>query len=208
MKTVIRDDDEYIHASIETLEKQFDLVILTEYFLESMVLLADIMCIPYEVLWAERQKELDYYKEPLNERQMEIFKTFFKQDYMVYDHFNKTLYSKLIMLDRIQLAELISAKIASFGQEKMKYELMKLKAVYKKCSKDASKCKLDKGVPNQASKRKHQPMKVEDFLTLMENNYGTCPNPGNQYYKMKTGKLDPKCGKDQSMKRNFEFARP
>ena len=90
----MRDDDEYIRASIETLEKQFDLVILTEYFLESMVLLADIMCIPYEVLWAERKKELDYYKEPLNERQMEIFKTFFKQDYMVYDHFNKTLHGK------------------------------------------------------------------------------------------------------------------
>ena len=91
----MRDDNEYIHASIETLEKQFDLVILTEYFLESMVLLADIMCIPYEVLWAERKKELDYYKEPLNERQMEIFKTLFKQDYMVYDHFNKTLHGKL-----------------------------------------------------------------------------------------------------------------
>ena len=52
----MRDDDEYIRTSIELLEKQFDLVILTEYFLESMVLLADIMCIPYEVLWAERKK--------------------------------------------------------------------------------------------------------------------------------------------------------
>ena len=95
----MRDDDEYIRTSIELLEKQFDLVILTEYFLESMVLLADIMCIPYEVLWAERKKELEYYKEPLNERQMEIFKTFFKQDYMVYNHFNQTLHGKLTMFD-------------------------------------------------------------------------------------------------------------
>ena len=90
----------------------------------------------------------------------------------------------------------------------MKYELIKLKAVYKKCSKNPSKCKSEKATKNKAPKRTHQPIKVEDFLTMMENNYGTCPNPGNQYYKLKTGKFDPKCGKDQSMKRNFEFARP
>ena len=94
MKTIGREDDKYIRTSIQTLSDQFDLVILTEYFLECMVLLADIMCISYEVLWTERKKEFGYYKEPLNERQMEIFKTFFKQDYMLYDHFNQTLHGR------------------------------------------------------------------------------------------------------------------
>ena len=93
----MRDDNEYINTSIETLAKQFDLVILTEYFLESIVLLADIMCIPYETLWTEKHKELDYYKQPLNKRQMQIFQTFIKQDHMVYDHFNQTLHGNLTM---------------------------------------------------------------------------------------------------------------
>ena len=90
----------------------------------------------------------------------------------------------------------------------MRFELKKLKAVFKKCSRNSSKCKFDKAVANDASKRARQPIKVDDFLTLMENNYGTCPNSGNQYYKMKIGKLDPECEKDQSMKSNFEFESP
>ena len=91
----LREDDEYINRSIKTLSQQFDLIILTEYFAESMVLLADLMCIPYEVLWTKRRNSKDYFQEPLNEAQMEIFKTFFKQDYMIYDYFNQTLHGKL-----------------------------------------------------------------------------------------------------------------
>ena len=52
---------------------KFDLIILTEYFAESMVLLADLMCISYEVLWTKRRNSKDYYQEPLNEKQSEIF---------------------------------------------------------------------------------------------------------------------------------------
>ena len=91
----LREDDEYINRSIKTLSQQFDLIILTEYFAESMVLLADLMCIPYEVLWTKRRNSKDYFQEPLNEAQMGIFKTFFKQDFMIYDYFNQTLHGKL-----------------------------------------------------------------------------------------------------------------
>ena len=87
----------------------------------------------------------------------------------------------------------------------MKFELIKLKAVYKKCSNNPKKCKFDKAKAKEGSKRPFQPMQVDDFLILMENNYGTCPNPGNQYYKMKIGKLDPECSKDAELKRNFVF---
>ena len=90
----LRDDDEYINQSIKTLSQQFDLIILTEYFAESMVLLADLMCIPYEVLWTKRRNSRDYFQEPLNDGQLKIFKTFFKQDYMIYDYFNQTLHGK------------------------------------------------------------------------------------------------------------------
>ena len=70
---------------------QFDLVILTEYFLESLVLLADILCIPYEVLYTPRRNSRDYEQDELTHTQMSTFKSFFKQDIMLYDFFNKTL---------------------------------------------------------------------------------------------------------------------
>jgi len=70
-------------------------VILTEYFWEGIVLLAPILCAPYHVFYVESKNSRDYEVEPLSTKQMEIFKQFFKQDYMLYDYFNKTLHRKV-----------------------------------------------------------------------------------------------------------------
>ena len=87
----LNDDDDYINSSMERLGDQFDLVILTEYFLESLVLLADLLCIPYEVLYTPRRNSRDYETEDLTPAQTKTFEKFFKQDIIMYDYFNKTL---------------------------------------------------------------------------------------------------------------------
>ena len=79
---------------VRKLDSQFDLVILTEYFLESLVLLADKLCIPYEVLYTPRRNSRDYELDPIDETQMDIFNEYFKQDIIMYDYFNQTLQGK------------------------------------------------------------------------------------------------------------------
>ena len=70
-------------------------MILTEYFWEGIVLLASLLCAPYEVFYVESKNSRDYEVEPLSEKQISTFKKFFKQDYMLYDYFNKTLHKKV-----------------------------------------------------------------------------------------------------------------
>ena len=66
-------------------------MILVEYFLESLVLLADILCVPYEVLYTPGRNARSYEKHELTSSQMTTFRAFFKQDIALYDYFNKTL---------------------------------------------------------------------------------------------------------------------
>ena len=86
-----------LKESLEKLGNQFDLVILTEYMLESLVLLADLLCIPYNVLFTKRVNSKSY-DEPVTREltpgQHRKFEKFFKQDYMMYDFFNRTLQGK------------------------------------------------------------------------------------------------------------------
>ena len=86
-----------LKESLEKLDNQFDLVILTEYMLESLVLLADLLCIPYNVLFTKRVNSKSY-DEPVSREltpgQHRKFEKFFKQDFMMYDFFNRTLQGK------------------------------------------------------------------------------------------------------------------
>ena len=41
-----------VKSSLERLRDQFDLVIITEQYEESLVLLAHLLCVPYRVIWS------------------------------------------------------------------------------------------------------------------------------------------------------------
>ena len=70
-------------------------VILTEYFFESLVLLAHVLCVPYEVLYITSKNSRKYEVEPLSPSQQKNFETYFKQDLMLYDFFNQSLHRKV-----------------------------------------------------------------------------------------------------------------
>ena len=75
----LNDDDEYIEEMIQIIDEQFDLIIITEYYLESMVLLKHILCVPYEVLYVKTRNKGSYVVEPLSEIQKTNFNMFFKE---------------------------------------------------------------------------------------------------------------------------------
>ena len=58
------------------------------------MLLAHVLCVDYDVLYITSKNSRKYEVEPLNAHRMEIFKTYFKQDYMLYQYFNESLHAK------------------------------------------------------------------------------------------------------------------
>lgn len=57
--------------------------------------MAQILCVPYTVLYLEPINERKYELTPLSKKQKENFQKFFKQDLMLYDYFNETLHKKI-----------------------------------------------------------------------------------------------------------------
>jgi hypothetical protein len=108
------------------LEQQFDLVIILEHYMESIVLLKHRLCVPYELLYIKARNKGKYEREPLNEKQKSNFAEFFKQDLEMYRFFNETLHRK----------------IDAFGRDRMREEIVKAKSIFEHCAKNAGACKL------------------------------------------------------------------
>ena len=65
----------YVKEEVARLEKTFDLVMISEYFYESLVLLGEELCVDHKLLFAkERMESKEYEKVPLNSKQMATFR--------------------------------------------------------------------------------------------------------------------------------------
>ena len=84
------DDEEMLSTKIEELENQFDLVMITEQFSQSLVLLKNTLCRDIQDLTSfhlnGRQNEV---KTQLNETTRSLLKDYLKSDYVLYIHFFK-----------------------------------------------------------------------------------------------------------------------
>jgi len=101
-----------IRSKIEEIESTFELVLLTEQFDESMVLLKDLLCWDYRDMTSLKlnaQKASS--KSKISTEARENLKKWMWGDYMLYDHFN----------------EKFQQEIDAFGADKMKHELEILK---------------------------------------------------------------------------------
>jgi len=87
----------YIREWIAALDRQFSLVMVVEYFHESLVLLRRLMCWTMEdILYVKRNaneyEEKDKHIEP---RLVENFRRHNVPDYVLYYHYNRTLWRKI-----------------------------------------------------------------------------------------------------------------
>ncbi|CAG5112986.1 Oidioi.mRNA.OKI2018_I69.chr2.g7138.t1.cds [Oikopleura dioica] len=197
----LNDNTAYILRNLKRLDQHnFDFVVLTEYYYESLVLLAKLFCLPYEVLYEPQLNKREYEIEPLTPTQKKNFETYFKADIMLYDYFNKSLHHK----------------IEDYGREKFHQEVEKLKAVYEKCEEDVKHCLWKKAPRMNPEDLKitavpGEKMKVQDFIDLMDENFGWCSNPFNPYTQLKlwqkTGKMTygDECNYKQDILNNFEL---
>lgn len=95
------DDSEYFERAIETIEKRFSLVLISDYFLESMILLQEKMCLTVDEIITlvvnARSKKSD-----LSETTIRNIKKWNSFDLHLFNHFNATFWDKLGRIKELQ----------------------------------------------------------------------------------------------------------
>jgi len=93
---VVVGDFETLEATIEKLDKEFDLVMISERMDESMVLLADALCIPLRNVSTLKNNVRKADKiVALTDHDKEVLARFQRPDQQLYNHFNMKLDAKI-----------------------------------------------------------------------------------------------------------------
>ena len=157
-----RDDRDYISAQLKILDETYDFVAITEYYFESLVLLREMLCIPWHALYARsRMVSKKYEKIPFTAKQRANLEHFFAQDFAIYQHFNATLWKK----------------IEKYGRSRMVHDAAKLKKMYSACNKQPKRCSYDRPPGVKVKKDDlidNQPVNITKLLQYMEQNGGKC----------------------------------
>ena len=85
---------ELVEGYIDKMEREFDLVMITEYFDESLILLKRLLCWEFQdivyIRLRPKEKKINFEKEVENN-----ILTWNRADVILYDHFNKTFWKKV-----------------------------------------------------------------------------------------------------------------
>ena len=79
----------HVNGAIARIDGEFDLVMITERMYESLVLLADVLCVPLEnvaILRNVNERPKNKIKH-LSQKQKQILQKFLASDHKLYDHF-------------------------------------------------------------------------------------------------------------------------
>ena len=88
----------------------------------------------------------------------------------------------------------------------MQFELVELKKVFQKCGDDPSKCEYKKAKKQDSERREKIKIPAADYIKIMDENFGSCPNSGNPYQKIKTGDFTNECDwTDDFIRKNIEI---
>ena len=116
---VSRDDDTYIATAISELDNYFDLVLLTDFFDESLILLKDMMCWGWEdIVYIKFKMRTEEAKSTITETLSERIKVWNKADVQMYDHFNQTFWRKVDVYGKDRLYQ----DLTTFQEEIKKAE--------------------------------------------------------------------------------------
>ncbi|XP_002741018.1 galactosylceramide sulfotransferase-like [Saccoglossus kowalevskii] len=90
------DNDIAIDTVIERAASEFDLVMIAEYFDESLVLLKKILCWSFDdIIYIKQNKRSDVLRFGLNDWKRQRILELNSADYKLYQHFNRTLWIKI-----------------------------------------------------------------------------------------------------------------
>ncbi|XP_077995045.1 galactosylceramide sulfotransferase-like [Glandiceps talaboti] len=102
-----QDPDSVIDERIKQLDSELDLVMLTEYFDESLVLLKKMMCWDFEDVVYHSFKVHTKEQPPITPEMRNIMQTLVRPDIKLYEHFNNTFWDNVRNYDGDFTADLI-----------------------------------------------------------------------------------------------------
>lgn len=114
------DDDDYIEKQLDMIKTDFDLVLISDYYFESLVLLKNELCMDWSDMYVPPTKIKDYNHLVLSETQVTQFEQFFKQDVRLFREFNTTFW----------------ARVETYGKSRMEADVRYLKLLYLQCAKN------------------------------------------------------------------------
>ncbi|PIK51900.1 putative galactosylceramide sulfotransferase isoform X2 [Apostichopus japonicus] len=89
-------DEHVIQKKIKTIEEELDLVLIAEYFDESLLLLKKMMCWTFEdIMYIKKKQRRNVSREPTRIEQANAIRKWNKGDVMLYQRFNRTLWNKI-----------------------------------------------------------------------------------------------------------------
>ena len=92
------ESDDTVKAILDTVKKEFDLVMISDYMSESLILLKDLLCWDLDdVIYFAMNKRPNSYKQKFAnpERTREQVKTWNKIDYAIFEYYNQTFWDKI-----------------------------------------------------------------------------------------------------------------
>lgn len=89
------DDHFKINKMIQTLSKELDLVLISDYFEESLVLLKQELCWSFEDVVFTVQNNRSRPKPQLSPTLLTKMRSFNNADFLLYEHFNRTLWERI-----------------------------------------------------------------------------------------------------------------
>ncbi|XP_071950181.1 galactosylceramide sulfotransferase-like [Antedon mediterranea] len=91
-----QEDRDVVEKFIAKIAKEFDLVLIQEYFNESLLLLKKLMCWEIDdILYLSKGKRSKKIRFDIDQSLRESIRKWSWGDVLLYDHFNKTLWSKI-----------------------------------------------------------------------------------------------------------------
>ncbi|XP_072025213.1 galactosylceramide sulfotransferase-like [Amphiura filiformis] len=91
------ENDDYVSGAIQRLSRELDLVMIMEYFDESLIMMKKELCLDYEdIIYMSSNARKNTQKSQLDYRTQEQITEWNKVDTLLYKHFNDTLWLKIL----------------------------------------------------------------------------------------------------------------
>jgi len=114
-------EEEYVNSAIHEMEENFTLILLTDFFDESLIMMKHLLCWDWDdIVYIKFKMRTDDSKAEVNPDLAAKIKAWNKADVKLYDHFNKTFWKR----------------VEAFGMDKMNQELEQFRIEAKKAEEE------------------------------------------------------------------------
>nr|XP_039266590.1 galactosylceramide sulfotransferase-like [Styela clava] len=183
---------DYVLSMAKKLDAVFDLVLITDHLLESLILMKEVLCMSWEDIVPPTRNKGTYESHTYSVKEKQIASRLNNQDLVLYDYFNATLWKKIDSYGRKRMEDDVNTLKEYIKQANTRKDDNKKKRhrrstqTINKNEQDANKrhyaTATDALISSILKKRGHNSVninKIREIAIHMSKNSGWCPpSPG------------------------------